>query len=173
MAEPLYDVIDADGQKTGRQATKQQALDEGLLLQFVQVWIFNSKGQLLVGQRAEGRKVRPNLLDAGCAGHVDAGEDYDTTAKRELKEELGLELPLDYMFDIADPAVGRAKIYRAILEDIPPFDKSEMNLLEFRDMKDLDQLIASFPYLTAMGLRQGIEAYKRWVLEGSPVRKVA
>lgn len=31
----------------------------------------------------------PGLWTLSCSGHVDAGEDYDTAALRELSEELG------------------------------------------------------------------------------------
>lgn len=32
----------------------------------------------------------PGLWDSSCSGHLDAGEDYDAAAVRELQEELGL-----------------------------------------------------------------------------------
>lgn len=36
------------------------------------------------------KDTSPGLWNSSCSGHVDAGEDYDATAVRELKEELGL-----------------------------------------------------------------------------------
>src|SRR3989344_214285 len=49
------------------------------------VYVENSKGEILVQVRMTGR------LDHSSAGHVDPGEEYIDTAKRELKEELGME----------------------------------------------------------------------------------
>ncbi|HYP17981.1 MAG TPA: NUDIX domain-containing protein, partial [Opitutus sp.] len=34
----------------------------------------------------------PGLWDSSCSGHVDAGENYDESAVRELGEELGLKV---------------------------------------------------------------------------------
>ena len=35
--------------------------------------------------------MAPGRWDSSCSGHVDAGEDYDFAAARELREELGLD----------------------------------------------------------------------------------
>ena len=35
---------------------------------------------------------QPGLWDSSASGHVDAGEDYDACAVRELREEIGLRL---------------------------------------------------------------------------------
>lgn len=49
------------------------------------VYVGNLKGEILVQVRMTGR------LDHSSAGHVDPGEEYIDTAKRELKEELGMD----------------------------------------------------------------------------------
>jgi isopentenyl-diphosphate delta-isomerase len=36
------------------------------------------------------KDMSPGLWDSSCSGHLDAGEDYDTAAWRELQEEIGL-----------------------------------------------------------------------------------
>ncbi len=48
-------------------------------------YLENDKDEILVQVRMSGR------LDHSSAGHVDPGESYLETAKRELKEELGIE----------------------------------------------------------------------------------
>ena len=49
------------------------------------VYVENLEGEILVQIRMTGR------LDHSSAGHVDPGEEYIDTAKRELKEELGID----------------------------------------------------------------------------------
>lgn len=49
------------------------------------VYVENLKGEILVQIRMTGR------LDHSSAGHVDPGEEYIDTARRELKEELGID----------------------------------------------------------------------------------
>lgn len=48
------------------------------------IYVENLKGEILVQVRMTGR------LDHSSAGHVDPGEEYIDTARRELKEELGM-----------------------------------------------------------------------------------
>jgi isopentenyl-diphosphate delta-isomerase len=49
------------------------------------VYVENPNGEILVQVRMTGR------LDHSSAGHVDPGEEYIHTAKRELKEALGMD----------------------------------------------------------------------------------
>lgn len=60
----------------------------------VSVLLFNANGDILLQQRDD----KPNLLYAGYwtlfGGAVEGDEDYDTAIKRELQEELALDIPL-------------------------------------------------------------------------------
>jgi 16S rRNA (adenine1518-N6/adenine1519-N6)-dimethyltransferase len=55
----------------------------------VHIFIFNRAGELLLQKRSRWRDRHPNVWDSSAAGHVGAGEEYDATATRELREELG------------------------------------------------------------------------------------
>lgn len=64
----------------------EKAHKEGLWHRASVVYLLNEKGEILLQERADGAG-----FDHSCAGHVDPGESYLETAKRELKEELGVE----------------------------------------------------------------------------------
>lgn len=66
----------------------EKAHREGLFHRVVAVYLTKKNGQILVQERMSGR------LDHSSAGHVDPGENYLEAAKRELKEELGIECEL-------------------------------------------------------------------------------
>lgn len=51
----------------------------------------NHQGQYLLQRRSKRIPTHPGCWDQSVAGHVDAGETYVQTAKRELQEELGIE----------------------------------------------------------------------------------
>ena len=53
----------------------------------------NSDGELFLQKRAHTKDVNPGLWDTSAAGHVDFGESYEDSARRELKEELGIDYP--------------------------------------------------------------------------------
>src|SRR5437763_1822703 len=56
----------------------------------VHVCILNRRGGLLLQERARWKDRHPLLWDSTAAGHVEAGEEYDQTAMRELREALGV-----------------------------------------------------------------------------------
>lgn len=55
--------------------------------------LFNASGELYLQKRSVWKDRNPARWDSSAAGHVDAGEDYLTAARRELREELGIEAP--------------------------------------------------------------------------------
>lgn len=75
--------------------TREQTHVNNLLHRAVHIWIYNERGDLFLQKRSERKDKYPGLWDSSAAGHVDAGEDYDQTAKRELHEELGIETELE------------------------------------------------------------------------------
>ena len=66
-----------------------------LLHRAVHILLFNDAGELFLQKRSHRKDRHPLVWDSSAAGHVDAGEDYDETARRELREELGVEATLE------------------------------------------------------------------------------
>lgn len=54
------------------------------------IFLFNSKGEFLLQQRALSKKTWPGIWSNSCCGHVKLHESYQSAAKRRLKQELGL-----------------------------------------------------------------------------------
>ena len=72
--------------------SKEEAWGKGIFHRVVGIFIFNSHGDLLIQKRSSSVPTSPNLWDNKSAGgHVDEGEDYIDAAKRESKEELGID----------------------------------------------------------------------------------
>jgi len=57
----------------------------------VHVFVFNSQGELLVQLRSPIKDKYPDTYDCSTSGHVDFGDSYEETAKREIEEELGIK----------------------------------------------------------------------------------
>lgn len=82
---------------------KNEAHKNGTPHRIAVVYLENDKGEILVQVRMSGS------LDHSSAGHVDPGESYLEAAKRELKEELGVE-----NIDLAEVGKGRSdEVYSA------------------------------------------------------------
>lgn len=70
--------------------TRAEALEKGIIHRIVRIFLFNSKGELLIQKRSRN-VLSPGKWDQSIGGHVDEGEDYFEAAKRELAEELGIQ----------------------------------------------------------------------------------
>ncbi len=78
---------------------------DGDLHRSAHVWVVrrDKKGKLsvLLQRRSLNKDAFPGCLDTSCAGHVVESETYESTALRELEEELGIvppNLPI-FLFD--------------------------------------------------------------------------
>ena len=94
MAGPMdeyFDVVNDRDEAIGR-ATRREVHARGLWHRAVHVMVFDRNGRLFLQKRSMKKDMAPGLWDLSCSGHVDAGEDYDTAAVRELGEELGLHV---------------------------------------------------------------------------------
>jgi 16S rRNA (adenine1518-N6/adenine1519-N6)-dimethyltransferase len=87
----IFDVVDECDQVL-RQATRGEVHRNGLLHRAVHVFVFNKRGDLLLQQRSMLKDAHPGEWDSSVSGHLDAGEDYDAAAVRELGEEMGIHV---------------------------------------------------------------------------------
>lgn len=95
--DEIFDLIDADDRVVGRVRRGDAHRNPSLLHRSVQVLLFRSDAQLLLQHRSESKDLFPGYYSASASGHVDSGEDYATAASREMREELGVSLPLTYL----------------------------------------------------------------------------
>ena len=77
---------------------KMEAHEKGLLHRAFSVFIFNSKQEVLLQQRAACKYHSPNLWTNTCCSHPRAGETNQQAGERRLQEEMGLQVPLQEVF---------------------------------------------------------------------------
>src|SRR5260221_7221044 len=92
MAEEIFDVVDEHDRVVGRE-TRGEVHRRGLMHRAIHVLVFNSRGEVFLQKRSMKKDRQPGLWDSSASGHVECGEDYDTSAIRELREEIGLTPP--------------------------------------------------------------------------------
>jgi isopentenyl-diphosphate Delta-isomerase len=78
---------------------KMEAHRKALLHRAFSVFIFNSKGEMLLQQRAKNKYHSAGLWTNACCSHPMPGENIEIAAKRRLKEELGFVTGLKKIFD--------------------------------------------------------------------------
>jgi len=62
------------------------------------VVIFNSKGQMLIQKRSDKKKTWPGFWANACCSSPRRGEEVIEAAKKRLKEELGFDCDLRFLF---------------------------------------------------------------------------
>ena len=98
----ILDIVDRNGEPTGEQIDRETAHKNGIRHRTSHLWVARIKKkhsetatlsdvQLLLQKRSDNKDSHPGKLDISSAGHIPAGTGYETSAVRELKEELGID----------------------------------------------------------------------------------
>lgn len=95
--DELFDRVDAADRVIGRVRRGEAHRDPALIHRSVQILVFAGDGRVLLQRRSASKDLFPSCYCASASGHVASGEDYTTTARRELREELGIAPALAYL----------------------------------------------------------------------------
>lgn len=147
VPEELFDVVDqSDAVVTVLPRSEVHA--RRLLHRAVSVFVFNSRGELLLQKRSATKDEYPHLYTSSASGHVSAGETYDETAPRELDEELGLATPLTFLHKFPagpDTANEHTVLYETVTDASPVPDPGEIAGLSWWPLDDLAARVAAHP----------------------------
>ena len=94
MAE-ILDIVNEKDEVIG-QRERKDVHSSNLVHRGAHVFVFNSKGEILLQKRSMKKDKYPGFW-GDMAGHVDSGDGYEETARRELKEEIGIEAKLEFL----------------------------------------------------------------------------
>lgn len=89
----IFDIVDEKGIPTGETIERTQAHEKGVRHRTAHIWIVreqDGKVQLLLQKRSAEKDSFPGRFDTSSAGHIQAGDEPEESAIRELHEELGI-----------------------------------------------------------------------------------
>ena len=94
----LLDVYNDNGEKTGRvvERRKDNHFEEGEHIAVAIIYIENSKGEFLIQKTS----LEKDGIYSSTGGHVDHGEEPIDSIKREVLEELGIDISSDDIIDL-------------------------------------------------------------------------
>lgn len=102
-SDQQYEVLDDAGHKTGQLLAREEVHERQLWHEVANVWILNSRGEVLLQRRGPKVELAPNVWDVAVGTHLRPGEDPAAAGARALAGELGItELPenLKHLFNI-------------------------------------------------------------------------
>lgn len=90
----LFDILGKNGEPAGHVKERSMVHRDGDFHRTVHIWVIRKRADggldVLLQKRSEQKDAYPGCYDISAAGHVQAGGDYESSALRELKEELGI-----------------------------------------------------------------------------------
>ena len=87
----LIGIYDEDDNYIGKD-TRKNMRKNNLIHRVTHIVVLNSKGEIMVQTRALSKEYCPGYLDAVIGGVVGDGEDKEISAKREVFEEIGIDI---------------------------------------------------------------------------------
>jgi isopentenyldiphosphate isomerase len=96
MATEMFDLLDCAGRKTGTAIARDEAHRMGAwhgAFHCLIAYEHHRKPCVLFQKRSAAKLIAPGKFDVSVGGHYSAGEDAATAGPREIREELGLDVP--------------------------------------------------------------------------------
>ena len=91
QTKEICDIYDVYGNRTGKTFVRGEPLSNGQYVMVVDVWIVNSRDEILIQKRSEQKKDLPGTW-ATHSGCVLAGESSLQACIREPLEEIGIHI---------------------------------------------------------------------------------
>lgn len=132
--DELLDLVDKNDQVIGTIMRSQSMLvhREGKgYLRAAELFIRDKEGKLWIPRRSMKKSIAPGGLDYSASGHVALGESYEEALRREVKEELNLDIKPELLRLIHKfPPIGdEPKFFRAVYiyesDEAPNFNRED------------------------------------------------
>ncbi len=141
--EELFDIYDAQGSRIGTAPRSECHGNPALIHRTAHVVVIHPEsGDILLQKRNMTKDIQPGKWDTAVGGHLALGEDFETGAKRELAEELGIEnAELFHIFDSKirnDIESEDVRVFGTFIADGFTFDPGEIDEIRFWDRNALE-----------------------------------
>ena len=162
-------MVDQDDRPIGT-AGKMEAHEKGLLHRAFSVFIFNSKGEMLLQKRAMDKYHSGGLWSNACCSHPVPGEEILLAAQKRLKEEMGFEAQLEKLFDFIyevkfDNHLKEHEFDHVFVGEYDgevSINKEEASDFCFKDVKEISQSLQKHPQEYTAWFRLAFPKAEQW-----------
>lgn len=142
----IFDVVDDNDQVVEQARRGEVHSNKNMIHRSIGVAVFDSQNRILLQKRSVLKDTDPQKWTISCSGHVGAGQSYEESAKRELKEELGIEVPIIYLCKYLGRAQNETEmtvLYKAYCDGPFTYQIAEIDEVKFFSQKELKEKVKS------------------------------
>ena len=157
-------VVDEDDNVIGAASREECHSNAKLIHRSVYIFLVNSRGEILIQRRSVNKDLYPGFYTASATGHVNYGEDYDIAAKRELREELGVDAPLRRLCKVksfSDVEREISMIYVCRYDGPIRFDRNEIDEVVFMSIDNIERSLKTGDKKFAYGFKVAFKEFLR------------
>jgi isopentenyl-diphosphate Delta-isomerase len=160
---------------------KMEAHRKALLHRAFSVFIFNSRGEMLLQQRAANKYHSAGLWTNACCSHPAPGEDTLMAAERRLQEEMGFGVPLHKIFDFTyktDFENGLTEyefdhVFAGNYDEVIKPNPDEVQDFCFKTMEEIKESLLSHPQKYTSWFHIAFPLVEQWLQTERVVNEVA
>ena len=163
LGEFFY-VVDENDNIIGKATREECHSNPELIHRSVYVFVLNRKGEIFIQRRSMKKDLYPGFYTASATGHVDYGEDYDEAARRELKEELGIDAPLHRLGKVKSFSKTEREIsmlYACRYDGPIRFDRKEIAEGLFMSIEEIKRSLKRGEKKFAYGFKVAFEEFSK------------
>lgn len=164
----LIDIVDQFDKVIG-QAMKEEKFQKELISRNVVAFVKNSSGELIIVKRSAKKRSWPNRLDLATCGNVNVGETYEEAIRREIEEELQIEIEVKMLEKIFTEVIENDKKVRYFTgvfigqTDEKPKLSDELLELRYIKPKELGKMMNKEPDLFSPSFIREFEEFKNLI----------
>lgn len=155
------------------QMEKMEAHRQGLLHRAFSVFIFNSRGEMLLQQRAARKYHSGGLWTNACCSHPYPGEPTLSAALRRLEEEMGFQTPLSKIFDFTyithfDNGLTEHEfdhVFTGTYNGVIRFNPEEVQDFCYKSLEEISSSLQSHPGKYTSWFHIAFPRVQQWVAE--------
>ncbi len=156
----ILDIVNDKDEVIGQKPRKEVHSSNEFIHRGAHVFVFNSKGELLLQKRSIEKEQYAGFW-GDIAGHIDSGESYEGAARREMKEEIGIEAKLEFLMKFRKRFENDQEIimlFKCKHEGPFKIDKKEVQFVKFLSLDKIKEMFEGGEDFTP-GTKIALEKY--------------
>ena len=131
IIDELLDIVDRNDIVIDRKRRSEVYAAGMVNFRVVNAFLINTRGQLWLPRRSARKRIFPLGMDMSMGGHVESGESYQAAFRRELKEELNIDLDgicwrlLGYLTPYENYVSAFMAVYEICSDSAPQFNRND------------------------------------------------